>query len=380
MEDLDLRPLFWQDRRVLLTGHTGFKGSWMAIWLHRLGAKVVGLSLDPPSSPSLFDLAGIGELMTADIRADINQSEALRSAIDEHQPEIIFHMAAQALVRASYQSPLETWATNVMGTLNLLEAIRRSGRPCTVVNVTSDKCYRNTERTAAYGEDDCLGGSDPYSASKAAAEIATASWRQSFFGSKAATSGVAGTTSGAGDAARPAVRLATARAGNVLGGGDYAADRLVPDCVRAFQASQPVLIRNPGAVRPWQFVLDPLEGYLRLAEAMNQQGEDFADAWNFGPPADDARTVEWTVSRAAELWANGASWQSDGGDHPRESGRLTIDAGKAHRLLNWQIRLPAEETMQWTMSWYRQLHDGAAARDLCLDQIERFENLQGVRQ
>ena len=358
-----MRPAFWQGRRVLLTGHTGFKGAWLALWLKRLGADVAGLSLDPQTEPSLFNLAAVADDLR-DVRGNINNAATVRAALDEHEPQVVFHLAAQALVRASYADPLGTCATNVMGTLHVLEAIRHRNKPCVLVNVTSDKCYRNTERQAAYSESDCLGGNDVYSGSKAAAEVLTASWRRSFFA----------------PCPEKGIRVATARAGNVLGGGDYAADRLVPDCVRAFQQDRAVQIRSPQSVRPWQFVLDPLEGYLRLAEALDLHGDSFADAWNFGPPGDDARTVQWTVDRAATLWGDGAAWQADAGPHPREAHRLTIDPRKATDKLGWRMRLEPEETMQWTMDWYRRLRDGHMARDLCLEQIERFENLQGVCQ
>jgi CDP-glucose 4,6-dehydratase len=272
---------------------------------------------------------------------------------------VIFHLAAQSLVRRSYLDPVGTFATNVMGTVHLLEAARRASDVRAVVIVTSDKCYENREWLWPYREDDAMGGHDPYSSSKGCAELATAAWRRSFFG---------------GGGGRAPVGVATARAGNVIGGGDWASDRLVPDCIRAFEAGQPVLVRRPDAVRPWQHVLDPLAGYLALAEGLWHEPARFSEAWNFGPAPDESRPVRWVVSRLAQLWADGARWQADeDGDHPHESGLLQVDASKARARLMWRPRLRLDDALQWTAVWYRRAGRGEGATGLCLDQIERFD-------
>ncbi|MDR3220765.1 MAG: CDP-glucose 4,6-dehydratase, partial [Candidatus Accumulibacter sp.] len=284
---------FWQGKRVLLTGHTGFKGSWLALWLSRLGAQVTGFALPPPTEPSLFDLARIGECLSSVI-ADIRDADAIHQAVREAQPEIIFHLAAQPLVRQSYLDPVETYATNVMGLVHLFEAVRQSGSARALVNVTSDKCYENREWLWGYREDETLGGHDPYSNSKACAELVTAAYRKSFFNRQ-----------------DPPIFVATARAGNVIGGGDWARDRLLPDILNAIAAGTPVRIRHPDAIRPWQHVLEPLRGYLMLAEQLYRDGAACARAWNFGPADEDARPVRWIVERIAAKWPDKIRWEID---------------------------------------------------------------------
>ena len=292
---------FWHDRRVLVTGHTGFKGAWLSLWLSRLGARVTGLALAPETSPSLFTLAGLAERVDSRL-GDIRSRAIVDAVVAESRPEVVFHLAAQALVRRSYADPVATYETNVMGTAHVLEAARRADGLRAVVVVTSDKCYENREWWWPYREDDALGGYDPYSSSKGCAELVTAAWRRSYFGGPASPAGVA-----------------SARAGNVIGGGDWAEDRLVPDCMRAFGTSTPVVIRRPAAVRPWQHVLEPLAGYLLLAERL-AEGPGFAEAWNFGPSVDDARPVSWVVDRLVRFWGGDARWAHDGSEQPHEAG------------------------------------------------------------
>jgi CDP-glucose 4,6-dehydratase len=358
MEDLAMtggacvRPAFWQGRRVLLTGHTGFKGSWMSLWLQSLGAKLRGVALAPPTSPSLFDAAHVATGMEHRI-ADIRDSAAVQSQLLDFQPEIVIHMAAQSLVRLSYQQPIETYATNVMGTIHVLEAARHSGCVRAIVNVTTDKCYENLERTAGYREDEPMGGRDPYSSSKGCAELVSSAWRRSFF-------------SAAG------IAMATARAGNVIGGGDWATDRLVPDILRALQSGQPPLIRNPDAIRPWQHVLEPLSGYLVLAERLFEQGQAYAEGWNFGPSDDDARPVRWIVERLCKAWGSDGSWNLQAGEHPHEAGYLRLDISKARQRLQWAPRWDLDAALVYIANWHRAWRDGADVRALCINQISEF--------
>jgi CDP-glucose 4,6-dehydratase len=350
-------PAFWRDRRVLLTGHTGFKGAWLSLWLLRLGARVTGLSLAPETTPNLFTLAGLASRMDSRL-GDIRSRGIVEAAVVDTRPDVVLHLAAQAIVRRSYADPIATYETNVMGTAHVLEAARRSPGLRAVVVVTSDKCYENREWPWPYREDDPMGGYDPYSSSKGCAELVTAAWRRSYFGTSEVPAGVA-----------------SARAGNVIGGGDWAADRLVPDCMRAFAAGAPVVIRRPGAVRPWQHVLEPLAGYLLLAERLAEAPQTFAEPWNLGPSVDDARPVSWVVDRLARFWGDGARWERDGGDHPHEAGLLQVDASKARARLAWTPRLRLEEGLRWSVDWYRRHHGGEHAADLTLDQIARFETL-----
>jgi CDP-glucose 4,6-dehydratase len=340
----------WGDRRVFLTGHTGFKGAWLSIWLQRLGAKVTGFSL--PGEPNNLGAALMLDERMSSLHGDIRDADALRAAMQASAPEVVLHLAAQALVRQSYVAPLDTLQTNVIGTANVLEAARSTPSVRAVLVVTTDKCYENREQIWPYREIDALGGHDPYSASKAAAELITASWRRSFL----ASSGVA---------------VGSARAGNVIGGGDWSADRLVPDCVKAFAAGRTVRIRNPAATRPWQHVLDPLCGYLRLAERL-LQGEAVTEAWNFGPSMDEVRPVGEVVRLIADAWGGDASWQVDADDHPHEAGLLAVDATKARCRLGWRPLLPLPAAVRQTVQWYRLQLAGCTPYELVQADIERY--------
>lgn len=349
---------FWRGKRVFLTGHTGFKGSWLALWLHHLGAEVLGFALDPPSTPSLFEAARLDELIET-VHGDVRSLEAVGTAVARFRPEVVFHLAAQSLVRPSYEDPAGTFATNVMGTVHVLEAIRQVDTVRAAVIVTSDKCYENRESPLwGYRESDRMGGADPYSNSKGCAELVSASYRHSFFGD---------------DPQAPA--LASARAGNVIGGGDWATDRLIPDVVRAFSDGVPVHLRNPHSVRPWQHVLEPLRGYLMLGQALWEDPEQFAAGWNFGPDDADAQPVGDVVDRLRSMWGEGAQAVSAPGPHPHEASFLRLDCAKARSLLGWTPRLPLERALRWTMEWYRSVDDGAAPRTLTLDQIRRYNHL-----
>jgi CDP-glucose 4,6-dehydratase len=344
---------FWSARRVLLTGHTGFKGGWLALWLSSMGAEVVGVSNGQPTNPALFDVARIAESVTS-VEADVRDFERLDRLMRDFQPDVVLHLAAQPLVRRSYEDPVATYAINVMGTVHVLEAIRRVGSVRAVVNVTSDKCYENREWEWGYREDEPKGGRDPYSSSKGCAELVTAAYRSSFF------SGV------------DCPALASARAGNVIGGGDWAADRLVPDLMRAALSGVPLSVRNPTAVRPWQHVLNPLSGYLLLAERL-WAARDYADGWNFGPPDTDARPVRWVVERVAALWGAGLDWASDPGEHPHEAHSLKLDSSRARERLAWAPRWDLERGLAATVDWYRAYRDGADMRAFSLAQIEAYQ-------
>ena len=351
---------FWHKRKVFLTGHTGFKGSWLSIWLHRLGAQVTGYSLPPPTNPSLFALAGVDRLVTS-IEGDISNLNALKSALTTSRSEILIHMAAQPLVRGGYADPVGTYQTNVMGTVNLLEAGRSATGLRAVVNVTTDKCYENRGATSAFRESDVLGGIDPYSSSKACSELVTSSFRDAYFDAK--------------EHGRHGVAIATARAGNVIGGGDWGIDRLIPDIVRALEAGRAVSIRKPHARRPWQHVLEPLSGYLRLAEQLHDGGPQYNGAWNFGPETDDAQPVSWIADQAAALWGNGARWEVDVAAHPHEADCLRLDCSKAQMMLAWRPRLRVQMALEWTIGWYRDVSRGTDPLDLCLAQIEEYASM-----
>ena len=362
MEDLvTATPSVWRGRSVLVTGHTGFKGGWLSIWLAQMGARVTGYALDPPEGPSFFASTGLGRAIT-DKRGDVRDVAATRAAFEDARPEVVFHLAAQPLVRESYRAPVETYATNVVGTACVLDACRTCSSVRAVLVVTSDKCYDNRDSTRGYLETDRLGGHDPYSSSKACAELVCDAFRRSYF-----------------VAATPAIALATARAGNVIGGGDWSADRLLPDLIRAAAQGRETLIRHPEATRPWQHVLDPVHGYLLLAERLLEAPRGFDEAWNFGPDPASEVSVGEVVSRAARRWPGRIRWRRDAGTHPHEARRLALDSGKAHQKLGWQPRLSLDDALQLTLEWYaralandkdllaltsRQIHDYLALHDV----------------
>lgn len=347
-----MNAAFWRGKRVFLTGHTGFKGGWLSLWLQQLGAEVTGYALQPPTTPSLFEVADVARDMTSVI-GDIRDAAAVNKALCEASPDIVIHMAAQPLVRYSYANPVETYATNVMGTVHVLEAARQAGTVRALVNITSDKCYDNKEWVWGYREGEPMGGHDPYSSSKGCAELVTSAYRSSF----CQDSGLA---------------LATARAGNVIGGGDWATDRLVPDILRAFEGNRPVVIRNPHAVRPWQHVLEPLSGYLALAERLYTEGQAWAEGWNFGPHDDDARPVQWIVERMVRLWGDGATWQWDDGDHPHEAHYLKLDISKAKARLGWSPRWDLAKALQNVIIWHQDWLAGKDVKTLCMEQIRHY--------
>ena len=344
---------FWAGRRVFLTGHTGFKGAWLALWLRQMGAEVTGYARNPSTEPNLCDILALPRQLAADHRADVLDLARLGEAMAKASPEVVFHMAAQALVSESYRDPVDTFATNVMGTVHVLEAARQQPGVRAVLVVTTDKCYENVESVRAYRETDRLGGADPYSASKACAELVTSALRQSFF---------------AGKPGAPAV--ASARAGNVIGGGDWSKDRLIPDCVRAFGAGRAVALRHPNAVRPWQHVLEPLAGYLMLAEALATKGGAFAAGWNFGPQPSGEGTVLEVASLGAKAWGGEASVQADPvASDFKETQILRLDAGKAREALGWQPRWDLDRAVGETVRWYRAWHDGQDMLRFTLDQV-----------
>lgn len=351
---------FWNGRHVFLTGHTGFKGSWLSLWLEVLGAEVTGYALDPPTQPSLFELVRAGESIRS-IHGDIRDFARLKNAIAEYRPEVVIHMAAQSVVRRGYEDPVETYSSNVMGTVHLLEAIRQLKHPCAVVNVTTDKCYENREWVWGYREDEPMGGRDPYSNSKGCAELVTAAYRESYFP--------------ASSSKQHGVALATARAGNVIGGGDWTSDQLIPDLIRSFLSGQPCLIRSPSAIRPWQFVLEPLRGYLMLAERLTKDPVRFSCAWNFGPADSDSKPVSWLADKLGQLWGGDASWTHDTGVHPHEAHYLKLDASKARAYLDWHPLLPLQEALNWIVECYRAFQVGGDLRPVVRTQIERYQQL-----
>ena len=351
---------FWRGRRVLITGHTGFKGSWLSLWLAALGAKVTGYALDPPSRPSLFEQADVAGAVTS-IFADIRDFPRLKTVMAECTPEVVIHMAAQSVVRRGYEDPIETYSTNVMGTVHVLEALRQLRQPCIVVNVTSDKCYANHEWVWGYRENEPMGGGDPYSNSKGCSELVTGSYRESFFPPALLD--------------QHGIAVGSARAGNVVGGGDWTRDQLIPDLMRAFITGQPCLIRQPSAIRPWQFVLEPLRGYLLLAERLAEDASRYACGWNFGPAEADAKPVSWLANELVRLWGDGASWSGDARMHPHEAHFLKLDASKARACLDWQPVLSLHQALDWIIEWYRAFHVGADLGLLTRKQIEQYERL-----
>ena len=362
MEDV-VNPDFWNGKVVLVTGHTGFKGGWLCLWLQSLGAKVVGYALNPPTTPSLFEVAKVGEGMRSLI-GDVGDLARRQAAVSGHAPQIVFHMAAQALVRSSYADPVGTYATNIMGTAHLLEAVRKAQGVKVVVNVTSDKCYDNREWVWAYRENEPLGGYDPYSSSKGCAELVTAAYRNSFFHPA--------------DYPRHGVALASARAGNAIGGGDWAQDRLVPDFVRAVTRGESLTVRNAAAVRPWQHVLEPLRGYLLLAQHLWSDGARYSEAWNFGPDEDSAQSVQTVVETLAALWDGGAGWRADtSAGQAHEANFLKLDCSKARTKLGWHPRWDLRMALESTTAWYKAHQAGRDMRSFTLEQIARYAGQRG---
>lgn len=355
-----MNKTFWKDKRVFITGHTGFKGSWLSIWLDLLGAKVSGFALAPSTNPNLFQLAEIDRL-TDSFEGDIRNKDLLLKTMQQCKPEIVIHMAAQPLVRQSYINPVDTYETNVMGTVNLLDAIRNTSSVRAFVNVTTDKVYENKEWEWGYRENEPVGGYDPYSNSKACSELVTAAYRNSFFNLK--------------DYSKHNVAIATARAGNVIGGGDWAIDRIVPDCIRALTAGELIMIRNPHAVRPWQHVLEPLGGYLLLAEKLYTQGQDFAESWNFGPDDYDCVSVQTLVHKLCDIWGDGAKYHIVGDTGPHEANYLKLDCSKAKSKMGWSCNWRLEEALQAIVSWTKGFLSSENVRELCIEQIRNFSCL-----
>ena len=356
------RKAFWQGRKVLITGHTGFKGSWLSLWLQKFGADVIGYALPAPTDPNLFEVANVAEGMTS-IIGDVRDGESLRAVVQEHKPEVVFHLAAQPIVRQSYEDPVETYSTNVMGTVNILDAVRQTDGVRAVVSITSDKCYQNNEWVWGYRENDPVGGFDPYSSSKGASELVIASFRNSYFSPRLYQ--------------HHGVGLASTRAGNVIGGGDWARDRLIPDFMRAIMGGRPVIIRSPTAIRPWMHVLDPLNGYMKVAEQLVRQGADFAQPWNFGPSDEDTQTVSWIVDYLTKSWGEGARWELGSAKHPHEDRWLKLDYSKAFRYLEWSTKLHLSTALEWIVEWYKAYQANEDLHALTLDQIARFEKIEG---
>jgi CDP-glucose 4,6-dehydratase len=345
---------FWRDKKVFITGHTGFKGSWLSLWLQELGAKVFGFSIGRISEPSLYETAQVEKNITSLI-GDIRNPTDIEQALLLVNPDIVIHMAAQALVRKSYIDPVETFATNIMGTVNLLQAVRQINSVRVVVNVTSDKCYENREWIWGYRENDPMGGYDPYSCSKGCAELIISSFRRSFF------------------SIGHMARIASVRAGNVIGGGDWAADRIVPDSIRAIIAKQNIIIHSPQAIRPWQHVLEPLTGYLTLAQKLWEDGSEYADGWNFGPNATHLSSVQELVSYLCRLWGNGASWKVEQHNNLHEAHFLKLDSSKAAQILGWNPVLNIYDTLAMTVEWYKRFYNHEDPRKITLEQIARYQ-------
>lgn len=352
----DIIKSFWKGKKVFLTGHTGFKGSWLSLWLHKMGAEVTGYALKPPTSPSLYDQADIGDLVDSNI-GDIRDFENLKKVLIGAKPDIVIHMAAQALVRYSYKNPIETYMTNVMGTVHLLEAVRSVDSIRSVVNVTTDKCYENREWHWGYRENEPMGGFDPYSNSKGCSELVTSAYRRSFFSDS-----------------KSQVFLASARAGNVIGGGDWAEDRLIPDVFRAFLKNETVIVRSPRSIRPWQHVLEPLRGYLLLAQSLYEKGDRFAEAFNFGPDDSDAREVDWIVQKLAKMWGESASYKVvTDPSAVHEATHLKLDCSKAKACLEWSPNWGLEQALERIVAWNKAYAGGMSARGITLAQIGEYE-------
>lgn len=347
---------FWKNKKVFITGHTGFKGSWLSLWLHSLGAQVTGYSIDVPTTPSLFESANIKEKINS-ISADIKDLDTLKKAMHQSSPDIVFHLAAQSLVRESYEHPVDTYATNVMGTVNVLEAIRNVASVKSVIIVTSDKCYENKEWNWGYRENEPMGGYDPYSSSKGCAELVTSAYRTSFF------------------EANPDTLIASVRAGNVIGGGDWAKDRLIPDAIQSFSAGETVQIRSPRAIRPWQHVLEPLRGYMMLAEKLFNGDAQFAQGWNFGPEDNDIRSVSWIIDKLVSSWGDGASWNTENSVQPHEATLLALDHSMARYKLGWEPVLRLDEALNWVVDWYKAFENNKNINDISMAQIKKYQEL-----
>lgn len=363
VENMALNPLlvtpsFWQGKHVFLTGHTGFKGSWLTLWLASMGARVTGYALAPNTKPNLFDTLDLGKFLDRSYIADVRDFDLLRTAMYESNPDVLIHMAAQPLVRYSYYHPVETYATNVMGTVHVLEAARQIASLRATVVVTTDKCYENQERNTGYCETEPMGGYDPYSSSKGCAELITSAYRQSFF------------LVNNGSTHQHA--LASARAGNVIGGGDWSEDRLIPDAIKALEAHEPLIIRNPLAIRPWQHVLEPLSGYLVLAEKLYSKGNSYSSAWNFGPLDKDARSVQEVIDLLIAEWGSGALWQKDKAEQPHEAGLLKLDCTKAHQELGWHPKWGLETAILKIVEWQKAFQEKKDMRDFTLAQIQQY--------
>ena len=351
---------FWSGKRVFMTGHTGFKGGWLSLWLSSMGAKVTGYSLAPNTNPNFFDVAGVQENVDKSHIGDIRDLSALQKAMSDANPEIVMHMAAQPLVRYSYANPVETYATNVMGTVHVLESIRALSSVRAAVMVTTDKCYENKEWAWGYRENEPMGGYDPYSNSKGCAELVTSAYRQSYFSPEKYS--------------QHRVALASARAGNVIGGGDWSEDRLIPDAIKAFEANQPLIIRNPLATRPWQHVLEPLSGYLVLVQALYQGGAQFDGGWNFGPRDEDTRSVQDVINLLIKHWSSAASWKQDTGEQPHEAHSLKLDCSKAKQYLNWSPKWSLEQAIEKIAKWQGGIQRGADMKALSLEQIKAYSS------
>ena len=340
---------FWQNKRVFITGHTGFKGSWLSIWLYSLGSKIKGYALEPPTSPSLFKQANVETLIDSEIN-DIRSFDNLKESMADFNPDILIHMAAQPLVRYSYDNPIETYEVNVLGTVHVLEAAKNCNNLKAIINVTTDKCYENNEWVWGYRENDPMGGYDPYSSSKGCAELVTSAYRRSYF---------------------QQVGLASVRAGNVIGGGDWAKDRLIPDILRAFADNKSVTIRNPKSIRPWQYVLEPISGYLMLAEKLYDNPKEFSEGWNFGPRDEDVKPVEWILDKMVAKWSN-ASWELDENFHPHEAGFLKLDISKASSKLGWFPMWNLEKALDEVINWHQSYLRGENMQKVCLKQISNY--------
>lgn len=359
MKSVEVKPIFWSGKKVFITGHTGFKGGWLSIWLASMGAKVTGYALAPNTTPNLYDVLAINSLIEKSHIGDIRDLINLQDAISKARPDIVIHMAAQPLVRYSYINPVDTYATNVMGTVHVLEAVRRTDSVRATIVVTTDKCYENKEWLWGYRENESMGGHDPYSNSKGCAELVTSAYRNSYFSSPNSIN-----------------RVASARAGNVIGGGDWSEDRLIPDAIKAFEKKNPVLIRNPLATRPWQHVLEPLSGYLILAQALYEQGSDFDSGWNFGPRDEDNRSVQEVIDLLISCWGEMTSWEKEGFEHPHEANLLKLDCSKVRAKLGWDSKWNLEVAIQKIVEWQKAFIEKENMQEVSLAQINQYMSLK----